>query len=54
MNSGLDFVIYVVCTHIYTLVMLQALLKHVEFVQNIVYAPGSVKVVFNGSEKMHL
>lgn len=29
----------------------QALLKYVEFIQNIVYAPGSVKVVFKGSEK---
>ena len=31
--------------------VLQALLKYVEFIQNIVYAPGSVKVVFKGSEK---
>ena len=38
----------------YTFVMLQALLKHAEFVQNIVYAPGSVKVVFKGSEKTAL
>ncbi|KAJ7373668.1 MutS protein msh4 [Desmophyllum pertusum] len=29
----------------------KALLKYVEFIQNIVYAPGSVKVVFKGSEK---
>ena len=42
-------------THIgYTFVMLQALLKYVEFVQNIVYAPGSVKVVFKGSEKIEI
>lgn len=27
------------------------MLKYVEFIQNIVYAPGSVKVVFKGSEK---
>ena len=38
----------------YTFVMLQALLKYVEFVQNIDYAPGSVKVVFKGSEKTAL
>ncbi|CAH3182501.1 unnamed protein product, partial [Porites evermanni] len=29
----------------------QALLKYVEFIQNIVYAPYSVKVLFKGSEK---
>lgn len=38
----------------YTFVMLQALLKYVEIVQKIVYAPGSVKVVFKGSEKTAL
>lgn len=36
----------------YTFVMLQALLKYVEFARNI--APGSVKVVFKGSEKTAL
>ena len=38
----------------YTFVMLQALLDYVELVQNVVYAPGSVKVVFKGSEKTAL
>lgn len=38
----------------YTFVMLQALLKYVEIVQKIVYAPGSVKVVFKGSENTAL
>ena len=33
------------------LIIVQALLKYVEFIQNIVYAPGSVKVAFKGSEK---
>lgn len=31
--------------------IVQALLKYVEFIQNIVYAPGSVKVLFKGSER---
>jgi DNA mismatch repair protein MSH4 len=30
---------------------LQALLKYVEFIQNIVYAPSSLKIVFKGSEQ---
>lgn len=29
----------------------QALLKYVEFIQNVVYAPSSLKVVFRGSEQ---
>ena len=33
----------------YTFVMLQALLKYAEHVQDTVYAPGSVKVIFKGS-----
>ena len=30
---------------------LQALLKYIEFIQNIVFAPNSLKVVFKGSEQ---
>lgn len=33
----------------YTFVMLQALLKYAEYVQGIVYAPGTVEVIFKGS-----
>jgi len=33
------------------IVILQALLKYVEFIQNIVYAPSSLKIVFKGSEQ---
>ncbi|PIK47411.1 putative mutS protein-like 4 [Apostichopus japonicus] len=35
----------------YCLAAAAALLKYVEFIQNIVYAPNSLKVVFKGSEK---
>eukprot|EP00731_Ephydatia_muelleri_P017612 Em0010g710a len=35
----------------YCLAATAALLKYVEFIQNIVYAPSSVKVVFRGSEQ---
>ncbi|XP_068717074.1 mutS protein homolog 4-like [Montipora capricornis] len=40
-----------VASKYYCLATASALLKYVEFIQNIVYAPGSVKVVFKGSEK---
>lgn len=40
-----------VASKYYCLATAAALLKYVEFIQNIVYAPGSVKVVFKGSEK---
>ena len=30
---------------------MQALLKYVEFIQNTVYAPNSLKIVFKGSEQ---
>jgi len=33
------------------LATVNALLKYVEFIQNIVYAPSSLKIVFRGSEK---
>ena len=35
----------------YCLAATAALLKYVEFIQNIVYAPNSLKVVFRGSEQ---
>ena len=41
-------------THYVIHLLLQTLRKYVEFVQNIVYAPGCVKVVFEGSEKSAL
>lgn len=40
-----------VASKYYCLATAAALLKYVEFIQNIVYAPGSIKVVFKGSEK---
>ncbi|KAL9955943.1 hypothetical protein ACROYT_G037348 [Oculina patagonica] len=40
-----------VASKYYCLATAAALLKYVEFIQNIVYAPGSVKVVYKGSEK---
>jgi DNA mismatch repair protein MSH4 len=30
---------------------IKALLKYVEFIQNVSYAPGSLKIVFRGSEQ---
>ena len=30
---------------------MKALLKYIEFIQNMVYAPNSLKVVFKGSEQ---
>ena len=35
----------------YCLAATAALLKYVEFIQNVVYAPNSLKVVFRGSEQ---
>lgn len=35
----------------YCLAALAALLKYVEFIQNSVYAPKSLKISFQGSEK---
>ena len=40
-----------VSTKYYCLAAAAALLKYVEFIQNIVYAPGSLKVSFKGSEQ---
>ncbi|CAH3162066.1 unnamed protein product [Porites lobata] len=40
-----------VASKYYCLATASALLKYVEFIQNIVYAPYSVKVLFKGSEK---
>ncbi|XP_022793789.1 mutS protein homolog 4-like [Stylophora pistillata] len=40
-----------VASKYYCLATAAALLKYVEFIQNVVYAPGSIKVVFKGSEK---
>ncbi len=40
-----------VSTKYYCLAAAAALLKYVEFIQNIVYAPGSLKVCFKGSEQ---
>ena len=39
------------CLSVLTIFSLQALLKYVEFIQNIVYAPSSLKVMFKGSEQ---
>ena len=38
----------------YNITSLQALLKYIEFIQNIVYAPNSLKIVFKGSENTTL
>lgn len=35
----------------YCLAAAAALIKYVEFIQNIVYAPASLKIVFKGSEQ---
>ena len=35
----------------YALAATSALLKYVEFIQNIVYAPNSLRVIFKGSEQ---
>ncbi|CAB4028963.1 mutS homolog 4-like, partial [Paramuricea clavata] len=40
-----------VASKYYCLATASALLKYVEFIQNIVYAPGSLKIVFKGSEQ---
>lgn len=40
-----------VASKYYCLATASALLKYVEFIQNIVYAPYSIKVLFKGSEK---
>ena len=42
---------YIISYRYYCLSAAAALLKYVEFVQNMVYAPGSLKIVFKGSEK---
>ena len=35
----------------YCLAAVAALLKYLEFIQNAVYAPASLKIVFKGSEQ---
>ena len=40
-----------VSTKFYCLAAAAALLKYVEFIQNIVYAPNSLRVCFKGSEQ---
>ena len=38
----------------YALAAAAGLLKYIEFIQNIVFAPSSLKIVYHGSEKTTL
>ena len=39
------------CGRYYCLSTVSALLKYVEFIQHVIYAPSSLKIVFKGSEQ---